>query len=87
MPARGLVRSSFRRQNFATVIGAEKKEGSLIQWRHRDHFNWKAFWRAHVFDDNVFRPQPQNAGFSSHVALTGGQRQFGAADADLRSGR
>jgi hypothetical protein len=45
MPARGLVRPCFRRQNFATVIGAEKKEGSLIQRRHRDHFNRKALWR------------------------------------------
>ena len=85
MSARGFVGSSFRRQNFATVIGAEKKEGSLIQWRHRDHFNRKALWRAHVFDDNVFRPQPQNAGFPSHVAITGGRRQFSAADTDLRT--
>ncbi len=86
MPARGLVRSGFRRQNFATVIGAEKKEGSLIQRRHRDHLNRKALWRRHVFNDNIFRPQPQNAGFPSHVAITGRQRQRGAANTDLRTG-
>ena len=73
MPAGSLVRSRFRRQHFATVIGAEKKKGSLVQRRHRDDLDRKALWRRHVFNENVFRPQPQNAGFSSHVAITGGQ--------------
>ena len=72
MPARSFVRSRLRRQNFAAVIGAEKKEGSFIKRGHRDHLNRNAVWRRHVFDDNVFRSQPENARFPSHVAITGG---------------
>ena len=43
MPAGSLVRSGFRRQNFATVMGAKKKQSSFIQRRHRDDLNRKAF--------------------------------------------
>ena len=44
MSTRRLVCPGFRRQNFATVIGPEKKEGSLIERRHGDHLNPKALW-------------------------------------------
>ena len=51
MPARGLVRPGFRRQNFATIIGAEKKQRSFIERRHRDHFDRNAFWRGRIFNE------------------------------------
>ena len=50
MSSRSFVGPRFRRQNFAAVIGAEKKEGPLIERRHRDHLDRNALGPRHVFD-------------------------------------